>query len=81
MTVQLTFGISQAIFMEAFLSFLGLGVQPPTPSWGQLTTEGFEYIQVAPHLIIFSTLAISLTLLAVNFVGDGLRDALDTNLT
>jgi peptide/nickel transport system permease protein len=75
--VQTTFGISQAIFMEAFLAFLGLGAQPPTPSWGRLLTEGFDYIRVAPHLTIFPAAAITLTLLAVNFVGDGLRDALD----
>lgn len=75
--VQITFGISQAIFMEAFLAFLGLGAQPPTPSWGRLLTEGFSYVQVDPSLVIFPTLAITLTLLAVNFVGDGLRDALE----
>ncbi len=75
--VQATFGISQAIFAEAFLAFLGLGAQPPTPSWGRLLTEGYEYIRTSPHLILFPALAISLTLLAINFVGDGLRDALD----
>jgi ABC-type dipeptide/oligopeptide/nickel transport system permease subunit len=77
--VQVTFGVSQAIFAEAFLAFLGLGAQPPTPSWGRLLTEGYEYIRTSPHLVLFPSLAISLTLLAVNFVGDGLRDALDPN--
>lgn len=75
--VQATFGISQAIFAEAFLAFLGLGAQPPTPSWGRLLTEGYEYVRTSPHLIAFPALAISLTLLAVNFIGDGLRDAFD----
>lgn len=75
--VQATFGVSQAIFAEAFLAFLGLGAQPPTPSWGRLLTEGYEYIRTSPHLILFPALAISLTLLAINFIGDGLRDALD----
>jgi len=79
--VQVTFGISQAIFMEAFLAFLGLGAQPPTPSWGRLLTEGFSYVQVDSNLVLFPTIAIVLTLLAVNFVGDGLRDALDPNNT
>jgi peptide/nickel transport system permease protein len=75
--VQATFGVSQAIFAEAFLAFLGLGAQPPTPSWGRLLTEGYEYIRTSPHLIVFPAVAISLTLLAINFIGDGLRDALD----
>lgn len=75
--VQATFGVSQAIFAEAFLAFLGLGAQPPTPSWGRLLTEGYEYIRTSPHLILFPALAISVTLLAINFIGDGLRDALD----
>ena len=75
--VQATFGVSQAIFAEAFLAFLGLGAQPPTPSWGRLLTEGYEYIRTSPHLILFPALAISLTLLAINFIGDGLRDAFD----
>ena len=75
--VQATFGVSQAIFAEAFLAFLGLGAQPPTPSWGRLLTEGYEYIRTSPHLVLFPALAISLTLLAINFIGDGLRDALD----
>lgn len=79
--VQATFGVSQAIFAEAFLAFLGLGAQPPTPSWGRLLTEGYEYIRTSPHLIVFPAVAISLTLLAINFIGDGLRDALDPHQT
>lgn len=75
--VQATFAVSQAIFAEAFLAFLGLGAQPPTPSWGRLLTDGYEYVRTSPHLIVFPALAISLTLLAINFIGDGLRDAFD----
>ena len=75
--VQATFGVGQAIFAEAFLAFLGLGAQPPTPSWGRLLTEGYEYVRTSPHLVLFPALAISLTLLAINFIGDGLRDAFD----
>jgi ABC-type dipeptide/oligopeptide/nickel transport system permease subunit len=79
--VQATFGVSQAIFAEAFLAFLGLGAQPPTPSWGRLLTEGYEYIRTSPHLIVFPALAIAVTLLAINFIGDGLRDAFDPHGT
>jgi peptide/nickel transport system permease protein len=79
--VQATFGVSQAIFAEAFLAFLGLGAQPPTPSWGRLLTEGYEYIRTSPHLVVFPALAISVTLLSINFIGDGLRDAFDPHGT
>jgi ABC-type dipeptide/oligopeptide/nickel transport system permease subunit len=75
--VQITFGVSQAIFTEAFLAFIGLGAQPPSPSWGRLLVDGFEYVRTSPHLVIFPGIAISLTLLAFNFLGDGLRDAFD----
>jgi ABC-type dipeptide/oligopeptide/nickel transport system permease subunit len=75
--VQVTFGVSQAIFAEAFLSFIGLGPPPPSPTWGSLISEGFSYIRVAPHLLIFPGIVLSLTLLAINFFGDGLRDAFD----
>lgn len=75
--VQVTFGVSQAIFAEAFLSFIGLGPPPPSPTWGSLISEGFSYIRVAPHLLIFPGVVLSLTLLAINFLGDGLRDAFD----
>jgi ABC-type dipeptide/oligopeptide/nickel transport system permease subunit len=75
--VQATFGVPQAILFEAFLSFLGLGVQPPTPSWGAMASSGFHAIRLAPHMILAPALALSLTLMAFNFLGDGLRDALD----
>jgi ABC-type dipeptide/oligopeptide/nickel transport system permease subunit len=75
--VQITFGVSQAIFAEAFLSFIGLGPPPPNPTWGSLISDGFSYVRVDPNLLIFPGIALSLTLLAVNFLGDGLRDAFD----
>ena len=75
--VQATFGIPAAILFEAFLSFLGVGVQPPTPSWGSMANEGVQAIQYAPHIVIAPSIALSLTLMAFNFLGDGLRDALD----
>jgi peptide/nickel transport system permease protein len=79
--VQTTFGISQAIFTEAFLSFIGLGAQPPAPSWGRLLVDGFQYLRTSPQLVIFPGLALFLTILALNTLGDGLRDALDPRAT
>lgn len=75
--VQATLGIPAAILFEAFLSFLGVGVQPPTPSWGSMANEGVQAIQYAPHIVIVPSIALSVTLMAFNFLGDGLRDALD----
>ena len=75
--VQATFGIPSAILFEAFLSFLGVGVQEPTPSWGSMAAEGLAAIRIAPHMVLAPALALSLTLMAFNFLGDGLRDALD----
>jgi len=75
--VQATFGVPAAILFEAFLSFLGIGVQPPTPSWGSMAADGLAAIRIAPHMVIFPSVALSLTLMAFNFLGDGLRDALD----
>jgi ABC-type dipeptide/oligopeptide/nickel transport system permease subunit len=75
--VQATFGVPAAILFEAFLSFLGIGVQPPTPSWGSMVADGLAAIRIAPHMVIFPSIALSLTLMAFNFLGDGLRDALD----
>jgi ABC-type dipeptide/oligopeptide/nickel transport system permease subunit len=77
MIVQVTYGISQAIFTEAFLSFLGLGAQPPSPSWGQLLASGFEYVRTSAYLVIVPAVAITLTILALNVLGDGLRDSFD----
>jgi len=75
--ILLTLGIPGAIMAEAGLSFLGVGAQPPTPSWGLMVNEGQEYLFSAPWASIFPGLAILVTVLAFNFVGDGLRDALD----
>jgi oligopeptide transport system permease protein len=78
--VALTFGIPQAIFIEASLSFVGVGIRPPQPSWGQMVGTGQQYIQSATHLMLFPCLAIALTMLAFTFLGDGLRDALDVKM-
>jgi ABC-type dipeptide/oligopeptide/nickel transport system permease subunit len=78
--VQATFGIPAAILFEAFLSFLGVGVQQPTPSWGSMAKEGIDAIRYAPHIAIAPSIALALTLMAFNFLGDGLRDALDPRL-
>ena len=75
--VQATFVIPGAIIFEAFLSFLGLGIQPPAASWGSMLSEGVQALSYAPHMTIIPAVALSLTLLAFNFFGDGLRDAFD----
>jgi len=75
--VQGTLGMAGAIIGEASLSFLGLGVQPPTPSWGTMLNGGRAHILDAPHLTLFPGLAIALLVLGLNFLGDGLRDRLD----
>jgi oligopeptide transport system permease protein len=78
--VVLTFGIPQAIFLEAFLSFIGFGIQPPTPTWGQMVNSGYESIYANPSSVIIPAMAIGLTMLAFSFIGDGLRDALDPRM-
>jgi peptide/nickel transport system permease protein len=75
--VQATLGMAGAIIGEAALSFLGLGVQPPTPSWGTMLNGGRAHLLDAPHLTVFPGLAIALLVLGFNFVGDGLRDLTD----
>ena len=75
--VQATLGMAGAVISEAALSFLGLGVQPPTPSWGTMLNGGRTHILDAPHLTLFPGLAIALLVLGFNFLGDGLRDATD----
>jgi peptide/nickel transport system permease protein len=75
--VQATFAMAGAIVAEASLSFLGLGAQPPTPSWGTMLNDGRAFLLVAPHLTLFPGLAIMATVLALNFLGDALRDRLD----
>jgi oligopeptide transport system permease protein len=78
--VSLTLGIPGLIMTEATLSFIGLGVPPPFPSWGQMLNEGWRAIRADPHLIFFPALMLSLVMLAFNFLGDGLRDALDPQM-
>jgi oligopeptide transport system permease protein len=75
--VTLSFAIPSAIFTEAFLSFIGLGVVPPTPSWGSLCNDGLSSLLMHPHELLFPAVFISLAVLAFNLFGDGLRDALD----
>lgn len=78
--VYMTFGIPSAIFTEAFLSYIGLGVSAPIASWGTLASDGVSSLQSYPFQIFFPALAISLTMLSFNFLGDGLRDALDPRM-
>jgi oligopeptide transport system permease protein len=79
--VRVTYGVPQAIFTEAVLSFIGLGVRPPQASWGTMIQIGNQAIFSAPHLVLFPAIAIALTMLAFNFLGDGMRDALDPQNT
>lgn len=78
--VSATLGIAGAILTESALSFLGIGVQPPTPSWGNILTSGKDYIEFAWWLSLFPGLAILVTVLAYNLLGEGIRDALDPRL-
>ncbi|PWM58603.1 MAG: ABC transporter permease [Subdoligranulum variabile] len=80
MIVQATMGVAQTITLCAGLSFIGLGVQPPTPEWGAMLAASRQFIRQAPHLVIFPGVAIAVTVLALNLMGDGLRDALDPKL-
>lgn len=75
--IAVTFVVPNAILLEAGLSFIGVGIDPPTPSWGTMIAMGAQSIQSYPHLLVFPALAIGLTLLALNVVGDALRDLLD----
>lgn len=75
--VSLTFGIPLAIFTEATLSFLGQGIKPPIPSWGQMVGENQQYLRSYWHMTVFPALALAITMLSFTFFGDGLRDALD----
>jgi peptide/nickel transport system permease protein len=79
--VQATFNLSDAIMIEAALSFLGLGVQPPTPSWALMLNESRSFMELAPWLAIYPGLAIVFAVLTFNIMGDALRDALDPRLS
>jgi len=75
-----TLGVAQAILSAATLSFLGLGIQPPTPEWGSMLSDGRQFLRNAPHITIFPGLAIVIVVMSLNMLGDGLRDALDPKL-
>jgi peptide/nickel transport system permease protein len=78
--VQATMSVAQIILDTAALSYLGLGMQPPAPEWGSILADGKEFMRYAPGLVVFPGLAIALSALALNLIGDGLRDALDPKL-
>jgi len=78
--VAVTLQIPRYITFEAFLSFIGLGVNPPTPSWGMMISEGYKAIRSYPHLALYPGIALAITMMAFNFLGDGLRDALDPRM-
>ncbi len=78
--VSITFGIPEAIFTEAALSFIGVGINPPTPSWGQMVGENQQYLRSYWHLCVFPSIAIAITMLSFTFLGDGVRDALDPKM-
>ncbi len=78
--VSATMGIASSILVAASLSFIGLGVQPPTPEWGAMLSAGRSYIRNHPHLVIVPGITIMITVLSFNMLGDGLRDALDPKL-
>jgi ABC-type dipeptide/oligopeptide/nickel transport system permease subunit len=78
--ISLTFGIPEAIFTEAALSFIGVGISPPTPSWGQMVGENQQFIRSYWYLCVFPATGIATIMLAFTFLGDGMRDALDPKL-
>jgi oligopeptide transport system permease protein len=78
--VAVTFQVTNAIFGEAFLSYIGVGIQPPLTSWGQLVSMGISEMRDNPYMLVFPSLAITLTMLSLQLIGDGLRDATDPKL-
>jgi ABC-type dipeptide/oligopeptide/nickel transport system permease subunit len=78
--VHFTLGIADVIMAEAGLSFLGIGIRPPTPTWGGMIAKSREYFRTFPYLALYPSIALALTVLAFNFLGDGLRDALDPRM-
>ncbi|RDJ23089.1 ABC transporter permease [Bosea caraganae] len=80
MTVQATYICASAMIVEAILSFIGAGIPPATPSWGNIMAEGRALWQVRPHIVLFPAIFLSITVLAVNLLGDGLRDSLDPRI-
>ena len=78
--VSVTFGIPEAIFTEAALSFIGVGINPPTPSWGQMVGENQQFLRSYWYLCVFPSIAIAITMLSLTFFGVGVRDALDPKM-
>ncbi|MBK8021203.1 MAG: ABC transporter permease [Chloroflexi bacterium] len=78
--VQFTLGVATVIMAEAGLSFLGIGIRPPNPTWGGMINKGREFIRSSAHLAIYPSIVLGLTMIAFNFLGDGLRDALDPRM-
>jgi oligopeptide transport system permease protein len=78
--VSVTFGVPEAIFTEAALSFIGVGINPPTPSWGQMVGENQQFLRSYWYLCVFPSIAIAITMLSFTFFGDGVRDALDPKM-
>jgi ABC-type dipeptide/oligopeptide/nickel transport system permease subunit len=78
--VSMTLGVPGAMFGEAGLSFLGIGISPPTPSWGQMIGVYQQFIRSSPYLVLYPALVLAITMLAWILLGDGLRDALDPNI-
>ena len=78
--VQTTMGVAQTLLAVASLSYIGLGIQPPTPEWGAMLSGAKNYIRDYPHMLLFPGLFIAITVLGLNMFGDGLRDALDPKL-
>ena len=79
--VMAALGMANAILAASGLSFLGLGVQPPEPEWGSMLNEARVYMRTAPHLVMVPGLVIMLAVMGLNFIGDGLRDALDPKMS
>ena len=78
--IAIAFGVPGAIMLEASLSFLGIGVNPPTPSWGLMISDGITNMRSHPYMLISPALTLGVTLLAFTFLGDGLRDAMDPHM-
>jgi peptide/nickel transport system permease protein len=78
--VSATLNVANAVLMESYISFLGYGIQPPLASWGNMLTDAQAYFDLAPWLAILPGMMITLTVMSFNFLGDGLRDALDPRL-
>ncbi|MEW5718881.1 MAG: ABC transporter permease subunit, partial [Chloroflexota bacterium] len=78
--VAATLQVASGILLESALSYLGYGIQPPTPSWGNMLQNAQRYLRMVPEIAIYPGALISLTVIAINFVGDGLRDALDPRM-